>query len=225
MGNPNTFTAIKAHVGGTATDPARLYQAEHQGVMWASNGYWVTPAERVAPLLQRFNLNPHAPGAFDVNGTVHLSERSNAEVVLERFGESLPERLDPAAYTVPLTAVMVAGSQAYMRPSDRGSYRAVYQSADGAFLALDPGDLEWLNATYNITKPEDCYYGQVRYLVAGPGIGTRAVGIVADLIRRVSPVSHGTGPDGEPTTSGGETENLGPRVVGVIGSLKMEAGK
>lgn len=218
--NPYSFPEIKKHVGGTAKYPAMLIVFEHEGSMWATNRYWVTRASRVAPLLEKYNLDPAVPGAYEVNGSVH---RDDAGAYVNAAG--LAKNLDPALYTVPLVPVLVAGRQAYNR-SDGGVYRAVYQTADSMFLALEADGLEWLAATWSIESPEDCYHGTVRYLTTEPHEDkNRAVAIVADLIRRLSPVVHGTGPDGEPTRSGGETENLGPRVLGIITSARLEAGK
>jgi hypothetical protein len=215
--NPNSFTEIKKHVGGTAQYPAKLFLNEHEGVMWASNGYWFTPASRVAPLLERFNLDPGAEGAFAVNGTVRRADESPWPAVIGKY-------LDPADYPVALCPVLVAGQQAHVLAADaRGVYLAAYQAVDnGAYLGLNAERLDWLGSIWSLPTEEDHYYGEVRYMTSAPeGSKNRAVALVADLIRRVTPVTFGTGPDGRQTRSGGETENLGPRVVGVIASAKI----
>lgn len=215
--NPNSFPEIKKHVGGTAKYPAKLHVFEHDGSMWATTGYWVTPASRVAPLLEKYNLDPAVPGAYEVNGSVH---RDDAASYVNAAG--LAKNLDPALYTAPLVPVMVAGRQAYNR-SDGGVYRAVYQTADGMFLALEADDLEWLSSVWNFESPEDCYYGPVRYLTTEPHEGkNRAVAVIADLVHRLTPVAYGTSPDGELTRTGGETENLGSRVLGIIASTRLD---
>jgi hypothetical protein len=218
--NPNSFTEIKKQVGGTAQYPASMYLFEHEGAMWAFNGYWVTPASRVAPLLERFNLDASKPGAFEVNGTVRRANGDNAgNPVIPDMGK----HLDPVLYPVALCPVLVAGRQALvLSPDTPGAYLAAYQAVDdGSYLGLVATRLEWLDSAYCRLTEEDHYYGPVRYMTTGPTERNRAVAIIADLIRRVSPVSHGTGPDGEPTRSGGETENLGPRVTGIIASVKL----
>jgi len=213
--NPQSVNEIKKHVGtGDKYQPAALCVGEHEGVMWASNRYWVTPARRVALLLEKFNLDATVPGTYEVTGS---NVRPAPPISAVPFAPG--NHLDPAAYPVALVPVLVAGRQAYSR-ADSGLYRAVYQTTDSAFLALPADDLEWLSAIWSIDPPEDCYHGPVRYLAAVPGKGNRTVGIVADLIRRVTPVTY----EGS-ERRGGETENLGPRVVGIIASALLEAGK
>lgn len=219
--NPYSVPEIKKHVGGTAQYPAKLLVFEHAGAMWATTGYWLAPVTRVAPLLEKFNLDPAVPGAYEVNGTVRPDDAARG---INAAG--MARNLDPALYTVALVPVLVAGKQAYTRSDDGRVYCAAYQTADGMFLGLEADNLEWLGMTWRNEAPEDCYHGTVRYLTTEPQDGkNRAVALVADLMHRVTPVVHGTGPDGEPTRSGGETENLGPRVMGIIASVRLEAGR
>lgn len=220
MGNPNTVSAIKQHITGGSTRGSDLCVFEHEGVMWATNKYWVTPASRVAPLLEKFNLDPGVPGAYTVNGGIRRNEAADY-VAASKLGRYI----DPAQYPVALVPSVVAGKQAYTR-SDTGHYRAVYQSADGAFLGPVADDLEWLSMAYSLPVEKDCRYGDVRYMAAEPGEGARVVAVIADLIRRLSPVTYGTDPvTREQTRHGGETENLGPRVLGFLTVATLEAGK
>jgi hypothetical protein len=220
MGNPNTVNAIKQHITGGSTQGSALCIFEHEGTMWATNKYWVTPASRVAPLLEKFNLDPGVRGAYEVNGGIHRSEAMEA-VAAEKLGRYL----DPAHYPVALVPSLVAGEQVYTR-ARTGHYRAVYQAADGAFLGPVADDLEWLSMVYSLPTEDDCYYGTVRYMAAEPGEGARVVAVIADLIRRVSPVTYGTDPvTREQTRHGGETENMGPRVLGFLTVATLGAGK
>jgi hypothetical protein len=213
--NPDSFTEIKPHVGtGDKYQPATLCVGEHDGVMWASNRYWMTRASRVASLLEKFNLSAAVPGTYEVTAS---NVRPAPPISAVPFEPG--KNLDPAAYTVALVPALLAGKQAYTR-TDSGLYRAVYQTADCAFLGLAAYDLEWLGAAWSNETPEDCYHGSVRFLTTVPGKGNRAVGIIADLIRRVTPVTY----EGR-ERHGGETENLGPRVIGIISSMTLEAGK
>jgi hypothetical protein len=213
--NPNSFTEIKKHVGGSAQSPAALYLFEHDGAVWASNRYWVTPAPRVAPLLERFNLDSSKPGAFEVNGTVH---RANGDNNGNPVIPDLSRHLDPAAYAVPLVPVMVAGRHAHVPASDaRGVYLAVYGTGDGAFLGLETDTLTWLSAYYALPTEEGYYYGQPRYVTTEPSPGkNRSAGIVADLMHTTEP---GRNEDGTYIPS--KAENLGPRVTGIIASVKL----
>lgn len=212
--NPNSLPEIKKHVGGTAKYAADLILAEgHDGAMWASNRYWLAPAERVAPLLAHYNLPTDKPGAYKVNGTVQRNEGGPVPPV--------KQWLNPARYTSPLTRVSLAGLPAMVRTDDRSPLLAVYQAPDGAYLGMPPEDLDWLSTLYTLAVPEGCYYGMVRYCALPPGDEkNRSVAIIADLIRR-TPVWHGTGENGEPTTRGGATENLGPCVLGMIATTKL----
>lgn len=225
MSNPDSFTAIKQHVTrrtnkGYATTLATF---EHEGSLWATNAYWVTPALRVAPLLERFNLDTSVPGVYEVNSTVHKSNSATRAATMGRH-------LDPKLYTVPMVPVMVAGEQAYTRTGG-GLFLAAYQTADGAFMGLAVDDLEWVSNTYNLPNEEHHYYGPVRYLTGEPGSEAdgeprkRAVAVIADLIHTVKPSSYGTGENGEQVHHPAETENLGARVVGIIAPLPLGNGK
>ena len=48
--------------GQPGRDPGTLALGEHEGMLWATNRYWLTPAVRVAPLLEQFNLSTGRPG-------------------------------------------------------------------------------------------------------------------------------------------------------------------
>lgn len=219
--NPNNVAAIKRHVTGGKLAPGQSasleLQADAEGVMWASNRYWISPAVRVTPLLTQFNLDPDKPGSYEVNGSIRPGGQLSADCNWTRH-------LDPVLYTMPVMPVLIAGKmQAYVS-TDGGAFRAVYQATDGTVMSLAADQLDWLSSTYNLPHPEDSWYGAVRFLVSAKSKGARSVAIVADLLHRVSPAMHGTGPDGEGTTRGGETENLGPRVIGIMAGWVLEAG-
>jgi hypothetical protein len=180
--------------------------------MWASNRYWLTPAQRVAPLLERYNLDPSVPGSYQVNGTVRKANGDNeGNPVVPRLGRYL----DPALYQVAVVPVLVAGAQAYVMPGR--SYLAAHQTADGEFLGLDADSLAWLSGV--TTAGEGLHYGNMRLMAGEPAseMGNRSVALVADLIRTVTP----SGPDGEGGWTEAVRETTGVRVIGMIASVKL----
>jgi hypothetical protein len=133
--------------------PAELYTGEHDGEMWATNRYWLTRAERIAPLLEQYNLSAAEPGTFDVNGTVRQAGRQ-----VPNFSAFVLSQKDHA----PAIPVRIAGNQVYTR-IDRGVLYAAFLLADGTHAGLDAGTLEWLSDTDTAPLPEQEDGTRLRY--------------------------------------------------------------
>lgn len=213
---------IKQRVISTAkaykADP-ELVLGEHDGIMWASNRYWLTPAARVAPLLEEYNLSAGQPCRLDVNS-----------VVRKRSDEGLkPGRLlgKPEDYPAELAPVRLGdGHRAHVRMTDKHPWLAVYQDEDRTVIGLPADDLDWLSdiAGMPLSRPQafelgpDDQFGEVRVMGKGK-TGSAPVAIVADVIRTVKPASW-SGPIEDRHDA--VTENLGPRIVGLLMSVKLE---
>jgi hypothetical protein len=213
--------------GGSASsardnrDPASLALGEHDGIVWASNRYWLTPAARVAPLLEQFNLSAEQAGSFEVNSTVRKTSDSGPRVgSLIGKPEDYPEQAAPVRHGL---------YDAHVRLSDRLAWLAVYQAEGGAMFGLPADDLAWLSDITGLllSRPQafdlgpDDHFGEVAVMCKG-GSTSAPVAIVADVIRTVQPGSYGTGQDGGATYTARRTENLGPRVIGLLMSVKLE---
>jgi hypothetical protein len=146
---------IKKHVtyGNKTSSPAYLAVNEVGGELWATNRYWLTRAERVAPLLEQYNLPAGEPGVYQVNGTV------------SRTGDQVP---NVAAYVknlknfTPGIRVHVGGQPALAR-GGTGVLFALYVLADGSHAGLLENELDWLSDIMTAPKLPDGYrYGDVR---------------------------------------------------------------
>lgn len=210
MTNPNSIPAIKARIGtGTVNDPARLVVIEADGAMWASNRYWFTPASRVAPLLEKFNLDPGKPGDYQVNGTV----RPHPQPLTPNMGQYL----DPDRYPEPLERLRFRGIDVFAL-SATDQVLAVYEARDGVLIGLPEDNRAWLSMIHSLPTPDGTRYGPVRYMVReGHEAISVEVAFVADLIRTVEPAVW-SGPVEDRREA--VTENLGPRVVGILASVK-----
>lgn len=226
MSDTKIINEIKRHVTSHATDlsrnPATLGLAEHDGVLWATNRYWITPAARVAPLLEAFNLDAGKPGAFKVNSTVR--RHADSAPGIGRLIGSLGDYPEPAA------PVRLGGWAAYVQPSARDKFMlAVYQTADGTLLGLPDSDLAWLAdiTSMQMHRPQafelgpDEHFSEVRVMTKGRGAAP--VLLVADVIRTLKPASYGTDPEtGKQVHRPAETENLGPRIIGALMAHKLD---
>jgi hypothetical protein len=229
MSDTATANAIKRYVtsGSNATtlrnQPARLDLAESGGILWATNRYWITPAARVAPLLEHYNLDAGKPGAFEVTSAVRRTGENGPDI-----GRLLGK---PGDYRVPVAPVRLGGLEAHVRLSERNAWLAAYQTADGMLLGLPAGTLAWLSDTYAMqtTRPRafelnlEERFGDVRIMLMDSN-GGRAAAIIADVIRTIAPARYG--PERDPDTKleirhDAVTENLGPRILGALMTIKL----
>lgn len=147
----------------TKNCPVPLYVGESDGEMWATNRYWLTRAERVAPLLEQYNLSAAEPGGFEVNGTVRRATGAHGiSSESPNFKSFMRSQRDYA----PGVPVRVAGQQAYTSQDRHGLY-AAYILADGSHAGLNAEILEWLSDTLTAPLPtqyDDTYlrYGDLR---------------------------------------------------------------
>ncbi len=201
-------------------DPATLALGEHDGIMWATNRYWLTPAARVAPLLKQFNLTAEQAGSYEVNSTVRkTSDEGFKPGRLIGKLEEYPEQAVP---------VRLGLYDAHVRLSDKAPWLAVYRAEGGAVFGLPADDLAWLTdiTGMQLTRPQafelgpDDHFGEVKVMCKGRS-GSAPVAIVADVIRTIEPGMYGTGEDGGATYTASRTENLGLRVIGLLMSVKL----
>ena len=227
MSNTKIVNEIKRYITGSrsgadlARQPAALELAAHDGIMWATNRYWLTPAARVAPLLGQYNLNAGTPGRFEVNSTVRKHD-DNAPDLSRQL--STPEK-----YPEPIAPVKLGGRDALVLTENGKFTLAVYQAASGALLGLPADDLAWLadTASYGqgsmgaalMLGPSD-RFGEVR--VMSEGHGGAPVLLTADVIRTVKPSGYETSEDGQRHFRPAETENLGPRTIGMLMAAKLD---
>lgn len=230
MSDTKIINEVKRHVTGGRTapdlarDPAKLELAGYDGIMWASNRYWLTPAARVAPLLKQYNLDAGKPGRFEVNSTIRQYDDGGPDFVRQMDG-ALTEFTEPAA------AVQLGGRDAYVRTADGRHDLAVYQTAAGTLMGLPPDDLAWLSEMFPVDHrnlsvalglgPDD-HFGPVRIMTKGHGAAP--VVLAADVIRTVKP--GGYGPAGEDERESAwipaVTENLGARVIGMMMATRLD---
>ncbi len=132
----HTAVEVKRYVKGLSRE-SRLYVAEHEGQLYATNSYWLVPVEKVAPLLTKYNLSAFEPGAFEVNGDVRPTEQAppNLGPIMPRFAE-----------LVELERVKVDGRPVFSgNPAGgflelwRNGETLVALNADFSTFALEPG--------------------------------------------------------------------------------------
>lgn len=95
-------------IGGRKTSgysTPKLFLAEHDGQLYATNSYWLVPVGNVAPLLAHYNLAADKPATFEVNGKVQPVELDPPNI-----GPLMPANDAPE-----ITRIQVAGRDAYAR--------------------------------------------------------------------------------------------------------------
>jgi hypothetical protein len=168
---------------------APLSVNEVDGQMWATNRYWVTRAERIAPLLAEYNLSADEPGLYAVNGKVSRVDNKVPDI-------SASVRSAFKDYAIPATRVQVAGRDAYALDC-YGHLMDVYQLANGMHAGLLADELAWLSQ-HDASIPADCRYGQVRLMFRVRQIGggdNVSAAIIADVTRVITPRTYGTDPE------------------------------
>jgi len=143
----------KRVIGGTNVKwgPAGLFVGEYDGEMWATNKYWATRANRVAPLLTQYNLSADQPGSYEVNGTVRPA--TGTVKGIPEQGPNLAAFLGAQRDYQPGIRVRIAGQDAYTS-TDGGAWLAAYLLADGTHAGLETGTLAWLSDTLTVPLPQ-----------------------------------------------------------------------
>jgi hypothetical protein len=161
-----TPNQIKKHVTrryySLKDNPAPLLVNEHDGEMWATNKYFLTRAERVAPLLEQYNLSVAEPGSYEVNGTVKRAD--GASYGCPAQPANVGAFIKDLGSFMPAIAVRIAGLQAYVLPDGpRLGLHAAFLLADGTHAGLHADELEWLLDTLTAPLPEQTDGTYLRY--------------------------------------------------------------
>lgn len=220
---------IKKRVIGGANvkyGPVGLFVGEHAGEMWATDKYWLTRAERVAPLLVQYNLNPAEPGAYEVNGTVRRATGDVAGIPAQApdFSAFMGELRDYQ----PGIRVRIAGQDAYTKAGN-GALLAVYLLADGTHAGLGADTLAWLSDTVTAPLPgladgTYLHYGDVRALFHRSGQGKVSAMIRAEVIRTVERAHYTDKVEGQAQEYvPAVTEPREPRMLGLMMGMNYGA--
>lgn len=209
---------IRRHiVGGTniSHGPAKLYLNKHADEMWATNKYWATMAERVAPLLLQYNLSAEHPGVFDVDKTARPSADQPPEMTA--FVR------DITRFTSAGVRVRVGGQEAYAL-DHKGNPMALFTLDDGATVGIPAGTLEWLSDLWTAPLPSGYRYGGVpRVVFKRPETGGVVAAIFADVVHVIKPHAYGTDPDTRQQVSiPAEEEPAEPRLLGIVMAVKYQ---
>lgn len=215
---------IKKHViqgQNTKYGAAPLYVGGHSGEMWATNRYWLTRAERVAPLLEQYNLPAAEPGSYEVNGTVRRANGDNeGNPVIPNFGNYMRDLKD----FTPGVPVRVVGNQAYTR-GDRGGLFAAYLLADGTHAGLAADTLEWLSDTATAPLPASDFsehrYGDVRVSFHKALTGGVSAMVSAEVFRIIERGHYAD--EGRGAWVPAVEEACEPRVLGIMMGLNYGA--
>lgn len=149
-----------------AGEAARLFIAEHDGELYATNSYWLAPAAKVAPLLDHFNLASDTVGSFEVNGqvrTLDLEPPNLSSIMPARLGMDLPE-------VRPATIGDEGSAHAYQR-NPAGGYLALMRAVDGSAVAFNADFLHWLTNDGDLRSMAVGYgsrLGELVYRQGGP---------------------------------------------------------
>ena len=195
--------------------PVDLYVNKADGEMWASNGYWVTRAERVAPLLSDYNLSADEPGWYLVGSTVTRSEKQAPEI-----NKFLAD--NGRGFTLPSTRVQVAGKDAYVL-NDNGEQMAVYQLPDSTMVGLLDSDIAWLSNSWDAPKPDRHRVDGVHTMFRRGEKGFIAA-FIADMTHVIESHKYGTDPDTREQTSIPEvTEPAPPILLAIVAAANYSS--
>jgi hypothetical protein len=194
--------------------PAGLFVGEYAGEMWATNKYWITRAERVAPLLVQYNLSAAESGGYEVNGTVRRA--TGTEKGIPAQAPDFSVFLSDVKGYQPGVRARVAGRDAYTL-ADNGALLAVYLLPHGEHVGLAADTLAWLSDTMTAPLPkldDGTYlsYGDVSVLFR-PVAGVAAV-IRAEVIRTIERAHYAD--EGRGPLVPAVTEPREPRVLGLM---------
>jgi hypothetical protein len=195
-----------------------LYVGEHDGKMWATNRYWVVPAERVAPLLEDANLSAAEPGAYEVNGRVRP-----ADMQVPDFGSILHPLEE---FTVTGERITIAGQLVYALDG-YDNPMALFRLPSGSTVGLRADELVWLSDLTVVTLP-----GKHKFAAGSPRLvfrrgeagGNYKAAIVADVLHVTQPheMWHGPGA-GERREVPEVTEPAGTKLLALMAALKYTA--
>jgi hypothetical protein len=207
---------IRTHIVygmNTSHGPVKLYLNKHADEMWATNKYWATMAERVAPLLVQYNLSAEHPGVFDIDRTARPSTDQPPEMAA--FVR------DVARYAVSGVRVLVGGKEAYAL-DHKGVPMALFTLDDGATVGIRADTLDWLSSLWSAPLPSGYRYdGTPRIVFKRPETGGVAAAIFADVIHVIKPHAYGTDPDThEQVSHPAVEETADPRLLGIIMATK-----
>lgn len=189
-----------------------LYVNDSGGEMWATNKYWATRAERVAPLLEKFNLSADAPGAYAVDGNV---KRSDDQVPMLAQMVGTVDR-----YSIAGVRASVGGVPAYTLDHS-GSPMALYTLEDGDVVGIPAGELGWLSEMWTAPLPDGFRYGETRVRFRHGKEDNIMAAVVAEVIRIVTPHAYGTDPETRAQVSIPAVEEPAePRILGIIMARK-----
>ncbi len=104
----------------------RLFVAEHDGELYATNSYWLVPVVKVAPLMAKYNLSTTEPGSYSVNGDV-----TPTDVGPPNLGPIMPRFKD----LTPLERETIEGRPAFT--NNGAGYLELWRN-DGALVAFNP---------------------------------------------------------------------------------------
>lgn len=191
----STHTEVKRLViGGRKVgkydQAARLFIAEHEGELYATNSYWLAPAAKVAPLLDHFNLASDAAGSFEVNGQVRTLDQEPpnlSSIMPAHLGRELP--------VVERARVGDEGSAYAYQRANTGNYLALVRGDGGGLVAFNADFLHWLTYDGNL-RDIPCGYGS--RLVGDPIYRQAAIGKPMVISATREKQSGGNnGPDGK----------------------------
>ena len=207
---------IRTHVVygmNTSNGPVKLYVNKHADEMWATNKYWATMAERVAPLLLQYNLSAEHPGTFDIDRTARPSTDQPPEMTA--FVR------DITRFSTPGVRVLVGGQEAFALDS-KGNPMALFTLDDGATVGIRADTLAWLSNLWSAPLPSGYRYdGTPRIVFKRPETGGVAAAIFADVIHVIKPHAYGTDPDTHEQVSHPAVEEAAePRLLGIIMATK-----
>jgi hypothetical protein len=209
-------TDIRKHViygMSTSNGPVQLYVNKHAGEMWATNKCWATMAERIAPLLQQYNLSAEHPGVFDIDRTARPST--------DQAPEMTAFVRDITRYAVSGVRVQVGGELAYALDR-KGVPMALFTLDDGATVGIRSDTLDWLSDLWSAPLPDGYRYdGSPRVVFKRPETGGVVAAIFADVIHVIKPHAYGTDPDtGRQVSIPAVEEPADPRLLGIIMATK-----
>jgi hypothetical protein len=103
------------------------------GAVWASNRYWIVPAQQIAPLMDRYNLSCEAPGRY-------LVDKSSVGK-LDACGTDRSRLMHLARFPVPLERAEIDGYPLFIHLDDMRI--AVLTAPDGSHIGVHEKYLDW----------------------------------------------------------------------------------